>query len=137
MLGPPTPRSRACALCGKPYTATGNRQAYCTQRCQRTAFERGRQHTDKRKAVKARMNYVRGTRRSAGEEFAPTEIAERDGWRCGLCDQPINAALASPDPMALSIDHVVPVSRGGEHTRANVQAAHLRCNVVKGNRVAA
>jgi 5-methylcytosine-specific restriction endonuclease McrA len=38
--------------------------------------------------------------------------------------------------MGPSLDHIVPVSLGGTHTWANVQLAHLRCNVSKGNRPA-
>lgn len=34
-----------------------------------------------------------------------------------------------------SIDHIIPVSRGGDNTLANLQIAHLRCNQLKGNRM--
>ena len=33
-----------------------------------------------------------------------------------------------------SIDHVVPLSKGGTHTWDNVHLAHKRCNMVKGNK---
>lgn len=29
-------------------------------------------------------------------------------------------------------DHVVPLSKGGAHTRANLRPAHRRCNISKG-----
>lgn len=53
------------------------------------------------------------------------------GW-CGLCGEPIDPDATWPDPAMASVDHIVPVSRGGKHERANVQAAHLGCNVHKG-----
>lgn len=34
-----------------------------------------------------------------------------------------------------SVDHVFPVFRGGGHTWANVQLAHLFCNMKKGAKV--
>lgn len=34
-----------------------------------------------------------------------------------------------------SIDHIRPLSKGGTHTWDNVQLAHLKCNIKKGNRV--
>jgi 5-methylcytosine-specific restriction endonuclease McrA len=37
-------------------------------------------------------------------------------------------------PKAVSIDHIVPLSLGGHNTKANVQLAHLGCNISKGNR---
>jgi len=64
--------------------------------------------------------------------FDRREVFERDGWRCGLCGEPIDKGIAWPDPMSASLDHVVPISRGGKHSRANAQAAHLTCNVHKG-----
>ena len=48
--------------------------------------------------------------------------------------EPINARVHFPDPQCATLDHVVPIARGGGHTRANVQAAHLGCNLKKGNR---
>jgi 5-methylcytosine-specific restriction endonuclease McrA len=63
-------------------------------------------------------------------------VFERDGWTCGLCSEPVDPALSWPDPQSASLDHVLPLSRGGSHTMANVQLAHLGCNVEKGAAVA-
>jgi 5-methylcytosine-specific restriction endonuclease McrA len=60
----------------------------------------------------------------------------RDGGTCQLCGDPINPALKAPDPKSVSIDHVIPLSRGGEHSYANTQLAHFGCNSRKGSRVA-
>lgn len=65
------------------------------------------------------------------EMFSPTEIFDRDSWRCGICGGRIAHRRAYPDPLSVSLDHVVPLARGGTHTRANTQAAHLRCNLRK------
>ncbi len=62
------------------------------------------------------------------ERFTTAEIAERDGWRCGICGKRIGRTIKWPSPQSLSLDHIVPLSRGGDHVRANVQAAHLVCN---------
>ncbi len=40
-----------------------------------------------------------------------------------------------PDLMTPSIDHVVPLSRGGSNHPSNLQLAHLLCNLSKGNRI--
>ena len=52
-------------------------------------------------------------------------LFHRDGHRCQYCG-------SSADQ--LSIDHVVPRSRGGLDTWENVTTACLPCNVRKGNR---
>lgn len=59
------------------------------------------------------------------------EIAERDGWRCGLCRRRVDQSRVWPDPMCASIDHVLPLARGGDNSPANLQLAHLRCNLSK------
>ena len=60
------------------------------------------------------------------------KVFVRDGWVCGICTEPIDRALAWPDPSSASMDHVVPMFRGGAHSYANTQASHLRCNLAKG-----
>ncbi len=50
------------------------------------------------------------------------QVIERDGMWCYLCRKDI-AALGD-----LHIDHVVPLSRGGEHSMANLKPTHGRCN---------
>jgi 5-methylcytosine-specific restriction endonuclease McrA len=61
------------------------------------------------------------------ESVSPALVYERDGGRCQSCGLPV-------DPHSFHIDHIVPISRGGEHSYANVQLAHASCNHRKGAR---
>lgn len=70
-------------------------------------------------------------------------VAERDSWTCGLCNKPINPTLTyinaetgRPDPWYLNIDHIIPLSKGGDHSYANSQATHARCNNKKSHHIA-
>ena len=73
---------------------------------------------------------------AAKQEFYLREdIFERDGWTCQLCQEPIDPELRHPDSGFASIDHILPLSLGGDDIPANVQAAHLGCNLSKHNRV--
>jgi hypothetical protein len=66
------------------------------------------------------------------------EILERDGWRCqipGCKRRPIRRDVSSPHPRSKSIDHIIPLSLGGDDTAVNKRAAHLGCNVARGNTV--
>ncbi len=65
------------------------------------------------------------------EPYRDTYIFERDGWICQICGRKINKRLKYPNPLSKSIDHIVPLSKGGDDSPANVQATHLRCNVGK------
>jgi hypothetical protein len=62
-------------------------------------------------------------------------IIERDGNVCHLCDSEIDLTLARNSRFGATIDHVVPVSKGGADTLENMRLAHWICNIKKGNRV--
>jgi len=69
------------------------------------------------------------------EVFSAEEIFERDGWVCQLCTEPVDPLVRWPDSSSASLDHRIPVSKGGHHTRVNVQLSHLGCNVSKRDRI--
>jgi len=54
-------------------------------------------------------------------------LVKRDGGYCGICHKRVAVAERS-------IDHVLPVSKGGAHSYANTRLAHLACNLRRGNR---
>lgn len=55
-------------------------------------------------------------------------ILKRDGHRCAYCGKKVSE---------LTLDHILPRSRGGEDTWDNLVACCLRCNNKKGNRTPA
>lgn len=65
------------------------------------------------------------------ESFPDSLIFERDEWVCGICSEPVDRSLKYPDPKSASLDHIVPLSKGGGHTMDNVQLAHFGCNCRK------
>lgn len=65
------------------------------------------------------------------ERFDPIEVYERDDWMCQICGSEVESAVLYPDPFSASLDHVIALSRGGDHTRQNTVLAHLRCNLMK------
>lgn len=68
-----------------------------------------------------------------GERIVALEVYEYHNWMCNICDQPINPNLRLPNCRAATLDHIVPLSRGGEHVWNNVAPAHADCNFKKGN----
>lgn len=59
------------------------------------------------------------------------KVFTRDGWICQHCKNKVSKKLKWPDIMSASLDHIVPLSKGGSHIYANVQLAHLTCNLSK------
>lgn len=62
-------------------------------------------------------------------------ILRKTATVCALCGMPLDKSLKYPDPMSISIDHVIPVARGGKSTLGNLQATHLICNKEKGKKI--
>lgn len=57
------------------------------------------------------------------------EVISRYGSVCWLCTLPIDLTLPRTAPGGLSIDHVVPRSKGGSDELANLRPAHRECNL--------
>lgn len=71
-------------------------------------------------------------------ELTTAQLVERDGTDCGICGAPVDMALRRwQSNMCASVDHVLPRALGGTHEPGNLQLAHLHCNQVKSDRVAA
>lgn len=62
------------------------------------------------------------------------EIFKRDGYICQLCGKPTNPDVHYYNSEYPSIDHIIPLSKGGTHEPDNVQCSHNGCNKSKGNR---
>lgn len=62
---------------------------------------------------------------------------DEQGGLCALCGDPIDRELRAPHPMSKSVDHIVPLSKGGTHEQSNLQWTHLVENIQKGARVPA
>lgn len=54
---------------------------------------------------------------------------------CALCGTALSRDIQWPHPESASVDHIVPISRGGAHAQDNLQWTHLFCNQSKGARL--
>jgi 5-methylcytosine-specific restriction endonuclease McrA len=75
-----------------------------------------RANTYKRRALK-RGRFV--------ERIESLVVLERDDGVCWLCGTDV-------DPTDFTVDHVIPLSKGGEESYANARLAHRSCNSRKG-----
>jgi hypothetical protein len=66
------------------------------------------------------------------------EIGEADGWRCWLCDQPVDRDMPSNDPRSASVDTRLTKARAKSMKKQDKLAllpprlAHKGCNTGKG-----
>lgn len=142
----------SCALCGAVFQpkkrSNGAYTRCCSKSCARKLDVReGRNNLQDgtqvgRDPVKRRRNGELSTRKRrarivgvASERYTRLEIAERDEFVCWLCNEPVDMSLRHPDPRSASVDHVIPLSLGGDDLKSNVRLAHLGENLARGNRV--
>ena len=66
-----------------------------------------------------------------------SEVGEADGWRCWLCDEPVDPQMAPNDPRGASVDTCLTKARAKtrKHDKGNFppeRLAHKSCNTGKG-----
>lgn len=109
-----TKPERSCRHCGgeMPQAMRGD-ASYCSAECNHRAHSQAYSASRRAGAKLARIDRA--------------YIVERDGGRCHICRRIVPEKL-------ISIDHIVPLSRGGEHVPENLALACLPCNVRKRDR---
>ena len=115
---------RVCSVdgCGRAIQATGLCGSHYS-------IEWGRLNPGKRSA---RAHRYRARKLAAFvEDVGRIEVLERDGWVCHICGESIGKELEFPHRLYGTLDHVVPLSKGGLHCLDNVKAAHWICNSLK------
>ena len=124
---------RACGCCGVLFIPTDRSmgpKVYCSGICRARSLRE-----QKRKARRVRRARERA---GGGNSFDPLDVLRRDGWRCYLCGKDTPQKLrGSYHPDAPELDHVIPVSKGGQHTTGNTRCACRACNQVKSDRLIA
>jgi 5-methylcytosine-specific restriction endonuclease McrA len=61
-------------------------------------------------------------------------VGEIEKWICHLCHEHVENSLPSTHPLAPTVDHVIPITKGGKHEWENVKLAHRSCNARKSNK---
>lgn len=117
---------RPCMVCGSVFTpvpATWQR-AHCSSECAAV--------TDKRHKRTGRVRRKAKLRGATVETVDPIKVFERDRWRCQLCgNRTPKSKRGTYDARAPELDHIVPLSQGGEHSYRNTQCSCRACNLAK------
>lgn len=126
--------SKECIQCGNGFDTQHNGTLYCSDRCS------NRFHS--KRSINKRYKLAKQN----GEidwSISLEKLIRKENNRCYLCGEDCN----SNDYIILdngtivtgktypSIEHVVPISKGGTHTWDNVRLAHRYCNSKKGNKI--
>lgn len=91
--------------------------------------------TDKRKVARYRKKTARRQGVVKPGNIHYLEVFERDQGVCWLCNKVVDTTLPRVSKFGGTIDHVIPISRGGEDTLENCRLAHWICNNHKSNKL--
>jgi len=70
---------------------------------------------------------------SAFERIDRIKVFEKDNWVCYICGI-LTTTSKKYKPNRATLDHIIPLTKGGSHTYDNVRCCCNRCNIKKGNR---
>jgi hypothetical protein len=119
----------SCKECGSLFEPEyhNKHRVFCSDRCARKYLKRAARST--------RNDRIRATSYGAAiiEKIDRSMVYERDSWICGICGEPVAKEARVPSPYAPTLDHIVPLAAGGQHTISNTQCAHFICNSIKGD----
>lgn len=114
--------TKTCPICGKEFKTFKSRVITCSPRCSSIRAWRRREYSE------IRLDY----------DISLRKLAARDNNICKICGKKVNwkdfkstgKTIICGDKYP-SIDHIIPISKGGTHSWDNVQLAHRYCNTVK------
>jgi len=123
-------QEHVCKYCGKHFfTDYGDKhKCYC---CNEHKEQSYKEH--KEKEMKNAYNRKRSKQMKEAfvERVYIKKLYKRDKGICGICGKPIKFDTDPKSKWALTRDHIIPLSKGGEHSMKNCQIAHRICNSYK------
>lgn len=122
-----------CIKCGLMHVAK-HPQSHCDSCKVEAAIKQRKQHRQARKG-KPRTDQHRKRARLYGSKYEPInkiKVFERDKYKCYLCR--IDVVVSKTyRPDQATIDHVIAMANGGDHTHSNVRTCCHACNSRKGD----
>lgn len=120
-------KARRCELCDREFLTNHPLKKYCSHGCRErikylNSKQKTRQRGHKKRCEKFGVKF---------QYINPKRVFARDRLICQICLAPCDPAAKFPDPASPTIDHKIPISKGGEHTIENLQCAHWACNAKK------
>lgn len=123
-----------CKCCGSMFFKTGRRTKYCSDECMKKTLNA--------KTKDKRIRRIKGV--VIDSDITLEKLYKRDNGIChicgGICDWDDCDIREGGTFVANnnypSIDHIVPLTKGGLHSWLNIKLAHRVCNTKKGNRIA-
>lgn len=120
-----------CKRCGSPFISMKSYAKYCCESCRKKQYNYDGYHARRIKEKAAHK-----------ENISLEVLYKRDNGTCYICgklcrydDYIVRDGVFIAGDYYPSIDHVVPLAAGGEHSYSNVRLAHRICNSIKSAKI--
>ena len=123
-----------CEECGEMFEMRSINSRHCSDKCMNRAADRKKElRRRKRLRQNGKIDY----------SISLTKLIKKYNSKCQICGGLINEQDYIEDSNGNfivgesypTIDHIIPVSKGGTHTWDNVQLAHHYCNSIKNDNI--
>jgi len=114
-----------CEYCGDEYSVAfyAGRRKYCDNCIPKV------KRAAKQQAARVRHARLKAARRN--QFINSRRVFLRDNYVCYLCGEETSRKYRPTDMKSPTVDHIVPLAKGGDNTYDNVSTAHLICNSYK------
>ncbi len=122
---PDRTRTVTCGWCGEDRTFEIGKSVVnafhpkCTLEAQRARY---------------RIKTVKRQKHKNPNRISHEQVVSQYGNVCHICQEPIDIKLPRTSRLGLTVDHVIPLSKGGTDTMDNLRPAHWICNNRKSNK---
>jgi 5-methylcytosine-specific restriction endonuclease McrA len=97
--------------------------------------EYGKTESGKAKRLSSRQRHRAQKMGATVEDFTSQEVFIRDRYICQACGIKTRPDYKNPNHSKYpNLDHIIPLSKGGEHSKRNTQCLCHQCNISKGSR---
>lgn len=117
------PTEKQCVVCNNKYFGTHASLICHSKECKQTI-----------KRINRAIGYAREKGATILHRIDPINVFSLHNWRCATCGCDTPESLKGTNhPSAPTLDHIIPLSRGGQHTMDNLQCLCRDCNTAKGD----
>lgn len=116
---------KKCICCGKEFYSEYSNQKYCSDQC------RNKSRNKRKRNGKGYKSRCRKYGVYYDSSVTRTKVIKRDHGICQICGKVCNEhdlRWGTLGPDFPTIDHIIPLAKGGSHTWDNVQCACAICN---------
>lgn len=126
---------RKCKKCGSTFyvNKSNNNERFCCKDC-KNSYSRviRRYNVDTMLSnLKSKLKYYNLKKQNYIEDVSYDEVYKKDNGRCKICGLYVLPGKINDKNWDGTIDHIVPISKGGLHCLNNCQLTHRICNSIK------